>query len=254
MEKILFIDESGDHSLRKMDKNYPVFVLGGAIFEKTYALKTLKEMVNEFKLDLFNDNSIILRTSDISRNQNGFEILKDSAFRDKFYKKINSLMSNLDYKAVACVIDKPQHAKAYGNLAFDPYNFSLQILVERFCYDLKKSDQGLIIAESRDKHLDEMLLTEWEQIKLRGTSHIKGSEIRQKIKGLELRKKSLNIEGLQIADLIVSPVGRDYLKKTPREDIKIIKKKMRKNNKGDISGHGLIILPKDKGPATQSPI
>ncbi|KJV92878.1 DUF3800 domain-containing protein [Rickettsia bellii] len=31
---ILFIDESGDHNLTKIDPSYPIFVLGGVIIEK----------------------------------------------------------------------------------------------------------------------------------------------------------------------------------------------------------------------------
>jgi len=31
--KILFLDESGDHNMEKIDSKYPVFVLAGAIFE-----------------------------------------------------------------------------------------------------------------------------------------------------------------------------------------------------------------------------
>src|SRR5260370_1202780 len=33
MPKILFLDESGDHSLDKIDPQYPIFVLCGVIFE-----------------------------------------------------------------------------------------------------------------------------------------------------------------------------------------------------------------------------
>lgn len=32
--KVLYLDESGDHSLEVVDPQYPVFVLGGIIAEK----------------------------------------------------------------------------------------------------------------------------------------------------------------------------------------------------------------------------
>ena len=34
--KIMFLDESGDHSLDKIDKSYPMFVLAGCIFDQEY--------------------------------------------------------------------------------------------------------------------------------------------------------------------------------------------------------------------------
>ena len=34
--KIMFLDESGDHNLEKIDQQYPVFVLAGAIFDNSY--------------------------------------------------------------------------------------------------------------------------------------------------------------------------------------------------------------------------
>jgi hypothetical protein len=35
--KMLFLDESGDHNLAIIDPQYPVFVLGGVVLEKSYA-------------------------------------------------------------------------------------------------------------------------------------------------------------------------------------------------------------------------
>lgn len=32
--KILFLDESGDHNLLVVDKDYPIFVLGGCIMDE----------------------------------------------------------------------------------------------------------------------------------------------------------------------------------------------------------------------------
>jgi hypothetical protein len=37
VQKILFLDESGDHDLSNIDPLYPLFVLGGVILDKRYA-------------------------------------------------------------------------------------------------------------------------------------------------------------------------------------------------------------------------
>jgi len=34
---VMFLDESGDHSLTRIDPQYPMFVLGGIIVDREYA-------------------------------------------------------------------------------------------------------------------------------------------------------------------------------------------------------------------------
>ncbi len=68
-----------------------------------------------------NAPAFVLHTADISRNQNGFERLKDPDFRERFYAELNDLMSGLEYQVVACVIRKDAHLARYGLAALDPY-------------------------------------------------------------------------------------------------------------------------------------
>lgn len=66
---------------------------------------------------------------------------------------------------------------------------------------------------------------------------------------LKLVDKKDNVAGLQIADLVVTPIGRWAMwamGKRAHEDWEIIKTKFRKDSKtGRIEGYGLITLPKD---------
>ena len=50
--------------------------------------------------------------------------------------------------------------------------------------------------------------------------------------------------GLQLADLVVSPIGRHVLGKSDKEDWRIVKGKFRTNRFGKIDGFGLVILPR----------
>lgn len=52
MPLVLFLDESGDHSLGKIDPQYPVFVLCGVIMEEQYHHSNATDALSEFKLDL----------------------------------------------------------------------------------------------------------------------------------------------------------------------------------------------------------
>jgi len=44
--KSLFLDESGDHSLSVIDPQFPVFVLGGVIFDADYAANEMQTAVH----------------------------------------------------------------------------------------------------------------------------------------------------------------------------------------------------------------
>ena len=160
--KVLFLDESGDHNLSVIDPQYPIFVLGGVIMDQDYAEGDLTEALNEFKRDMFGTPDIILHTADITRNRNGFEKMQCPDFRNRFYRRLNELMRELAYSVVACVIRKGEHLGRYGVAALDPYMLSLDILVERFCFEVGNASKGgVIVAESRDPTLDRGLELGW---------------------------------------------------------------------------------------------
>jgi hypothetical protein len=67
--KIMFLDESGDHSLDKVDDTYPVFVLAGCIFDFEYYSKTVEPAVNALKQKYFAATGIIFRSYDIRKQK-----------------------------------------------------------------------------------------------------------------------------------------------------------------------------------------
>lgn len=243
--KVLFLDESGDHNLSVIDPQYPMFVLGGVIMEKAYAEGALAQALADFKQEMFGRTDIVLHTADITRNRNGFEGLKNASFRAKFYAGLNALLRQLHFSVVACAIHKDQHLSRYGVAALDPYLLSLDVLVERFCFDVGRvSGGGLIVAEKRDPTLDRQLDLAWLNLKIQGTRFVQAHEIENRILGLNLRAKKDNIAGLQLADLVVSPIGRHVLGKPDKEDWFIVQEKFRRNRRGVIEGYGLVTLPK----------
>lgn len=243
--KVLFLDESGDHNLSKIDPQYPMFVLGGIIVDKDYADGALTRGLNAFKQALFGRTDIVLHTADIVRNRNGFERLKEPAFRLRFLAGLNDLMRRLRYTVVACAIRKDDHLSRYGVAALDPYLLSLDVLVERFCFEIGKvTGGGIIVAEKRDPTLDRQLDLAWLNLKIQGTRYLQANHIDQRILGLNLRAKQDNIAGLQLADLVVSPIGRHVLGKPDREDWRIVEEKFRRSRSGRVEGFGLVVLPK----------
>jgi len=245
MSKILFIDESGDHNLTVIDSQHPIFVLGGVIADREYALGEMTDKLNAFKQDLFGTTDIMLHTADFTRQKNGFEQMKEKVFCETFYTKLNQLISELKITIIACAVKKQQHMDKYGLDAIDPYHLSLNILAERFCFDIGRNPQkGKIIAEARDPTLNNQLELAWLNVKISGTNYLQAVDINNRIEGLLLKTKQDKIAGLEIVDAIVTPIARRVLGRTSRVDLDIIKSKMRKNHLGEITGYGLVTLPK----------
>jgi hypothetical protein len=242
----MYIDESGHPDLTNIEPHYPIFVECGCIFSQASVTGSLQPKLEVFKTDLFGRSDINLHTADFTRSQNGFEALEDVVERERFYHCLNKMVAGLSFTTIACVIQKHRHVSRYGKHAFDPYEYSLEILVERFCYFLeKKHDAGKLIVESRGGRFDGQLLTAWRRIKRNGTSYVDTAQIARLLDPtMEIRRKTDNIAGLQIADVMASPIGRRQLQKPCLVDYEVVWSKLRRNWLGKIEGHGLVVLPK----------
>lgn len=104
--KVMYLDESGDHNLQVIDRDYPIFVLGGVILESPQAEHEMQQKLDALKRELFGNSQIILHTSDITRNRSGFERLQESEFRNEFYARINQFMAESQFMITACAIRK----------------------------------------------------------------------------------------------------------------------------------------------------
>ena len=155
-------------------------------------------------------------------------------------------MNQLEFQVVACVIKKKVHVLRYGEAASDPYLYSMNIVVERFCMDIGSfSQKGIIIAESRGLELDKQLQMAWDHLKVVGTTYMKAKEIQKRLEPhLVIKSKKENIAGLQLADLVATPIGRKILNKPIKDDYRIIETKFRRSWQGQIDGYGLVVLPK----------
>jgi len=252
-QRYIFIDESGDHNLdpKKVDETYPIFVLAGCIFEKGYYENTVVPSFKKLKEDFFGSPDIIFHTAEMIRpiksKEKGFLKLIKEDFRIKLYSALNKLLDETQFALAACVIKKHDHLEKYGVSALDPYLLSFDNLLNRFIFQINKSEQGIIVAEKRGSILDNQLDIAWLNAKISGTKFVRGAEIREKIESLKMIPKSKNEIGLQISDFVASPIGRRILKikrKPGHEiDFDILKKKFINKN-GKIMGCGLTIFPK----------
>lgn len=76
--------ESGHHGLKKINQEYPIFLLSCCIFEKDYFENKLTGSVEELKLKHFENKEIILHSRDIRKWQKDFKILGDLNKRKEF--------------------------------------------------------------------------------------------------------------------------------------------------------------------------
>lgn len=74
-------------------------------------------------------------------------------------------------------------------------------------------------------------------------AYLRATVVSKRITGLTHRAKHGHIAGLQLADLVVSPIGRFVLGKAVKEDFRIIEEKFRRRG-GRYEGAGLVVLPK----------
>lgn len=130
---VMFLDESGDHNLKAIDENSPLFCLCGCIFEKGYYHEVARPLVDEFKMRFWNSTDVILHSRDIRRHREAFYFLKDGAKPREFYDALNQLIVQLDFSIIAAVILKREHIARYGDRAEHPYHLSLEFIWSGLC-------------------------------------------------------------------------------------------------------------------------
>jgi hypothetical protein len=250
--KVLYIDETGDHSLSKIDRSYPIFLLSGIIVDQDYHDGELTEALNAFKMRHFATKEIVLHAKEMTHPQSAKsrEYMKfmDAEFRKSFYKGFEQFLKNSNVSIVACVIMKNKHFANYGLEAKDPYLLSFDNLINRLVFDLSDNQKGRIIAESRNSVLDNQLEIAYLATRVEGTNKIQPAELKLKLESsITFQQKSDNSAGLQIADMVASPIARHFLGKPERKGHQLsydsVFSKVRSIN-GRWKNIGITVIPK----------
>ena len=242
---IAFLDESGDHNLEKVDKTYPVFCLTACIVEYDYYYKTLEKKIDELKIKHFGTREIILRSYDIRKQKKEFSSLVDMGKRTAFYENLDEVMSKLDYKIIAAVINKDK-LKSHYSKPSDPYDLCFIFILERLCmYIGRESNTAILRMESREGHNDKILAEDYEEFRNKGNTMIPAEEVRAKLVDLSFNQKSQNIVGHQVADLAAYPIGiKIFNPMKENKAFEIIETKLhRKPGTNDYLNYGLKVFP-----------
>jgi len=208
---IVYVDESGDHSLTAIDPNYPVFVLAFCIFHKRYYSDTVVSALQKFKFKHFGHDIVVLHERDIRKEKGDFNIFHGVAERHAFMDELTTLIDESNFVLIACVIDKPAF-KTRGEVAVDnPYHYALRYGLEQlagFIDEKGQSDRDThVVVECRGKKEDRDLELEFRRI-CDGANGLN----RELPFVVKFASKQVNSSGLQLSDLVARPIGLRVLR------------------------------------------
>ena len=236
-EYIVYVDESGDHSLASIDQDYPIFVLAFCVFRKDRYLEKVVPKLQSFKFKYYGHDMVVLHELDIRKSRGPFNILLDKKMRDPFMDDLNCLIDSAPFTLITSVIDKQKHLDRYGHNAHSPYDLSLLFCMERlehfFIVEGESEKKVHIVLEKRGKKEDNELELVFRRYC--DTNNFPFEPV--------FAHKQNNSVGLQLADLVARPIGRHVI--NPKQDNRaydILKKKFYRGPNG-MNGWGLKIFP-----------
>lgn len=237
---IVYVDESGDHSLESINENHPVFVLAFCIFKKSDYTQIVSPALSSVKFDFWGHDSVILHSHKIRKQVDEFSILANLPTLERFMGRISDYMTIAPFTIISTVIDKRCLKDRYTN-PHNPYNLGLLFCLERTSRFLEENGQRSklthLVMEARGRKEDLELEMEFRRIMGDGKS-----------KGLAnfdilFADKRVNSVGLQTADLVAHPVGRYVINPNQgNRSFEILEKKFYRYP--SYVGKGLKIFPK----------
>lgn len=245
---IVFVDESGDHSLESIDPEYPLFVLSFCIFHKQIYSNIITPALRNLKFATFGHDMTVLHENDIRKKMGDFRLLSKES-RELFMNALADLIANVEFTLVAVVIDKLILKESY----LDPrnhYHLAMGFGLEQLYSYMQKHQQDNhlthIVFEARGKKEDAELELEFQR-----TCERKNNQFKKDLPfEMIIADKKTNSEGLQFADMTARPIGLSVLRPHQlNRAFEILEKKFYRDGSGFIMGYGLKHFPqKAKNP------
>lgn len=205
-DHVVYVDESGDHSLTSIDPAFPVFVLAFCVFRISDYVNVVVPSVEQLKFDFFGHDMVVLHERDIRRSLGPFRILQNSDVRARFLARLNSVVTEAPFAVVANVIDKSRLRGDGSAQSANPYHLALEQCLDHVAAHIL-ADGGAgevsIVFEARGRREDAELAGEFDRI----------MSLPRWVGSISLRlrfvcaQKSANSSGLQLADLVARPIG-----------------------------------------------
>lgn len=244
---IVYVDESGDHSLTSIDQNYPIFVLAFCVFHKRHYSDAIVPALEKFKFNYFGHDQVVLHENEIRKEKGAFNIFRSREEKYKFLHELTAIIDFSNFILISCTIDK----RLIGNVSdsdSNPYHIALRYCMESLFDFLREKNQDTskthVVVECRGEKEDRALELEFRRI-CDGNNRM-GSALPFEI--LFADKKAMS-SGLQLADLVARPIGLKTLR--PEQEnraFEVLKRKFycdggRANAGQGFEGVGMKIFP-----------
>lgn len=257
----MFIDEMGNHHYPKdeQDELNKFLCLTGIIFKlgEDYNVSARAKLSLEDKFwPLRNpDYPVILHRDEIIRKKGYFSILQDPEKERAFNEELLKIFGSMNSIIITVVLDKFSHRKSYKSIAYEPYSWCLNILMQRFIKFLKRiNSTGDVMIETRGKKEDQTTKNAFTNIYLNGCHYHSSTTYQQYLtsKEIKIQLKKDNVFGLQVADIVGSAIQRKILFNknfkqiytgTYNEQLYETVQKQIFQNKGDVLNWGETFLP-----------
>lgn len=205
---IVYVDESGDHNLSVVDKDYPVFVLAFCIFYKQHYINHVVPKLQALKFEYFGHDLVILHEHDIRKEKGDFNIFKGKHEKEIFIDALTRIIEQSNFILASCVIEKDKITTP--DAIQNPYHIALKYCIESlYEFVSEKDQQGLethVVVEKRGRKEDADLELEFRRICDGENKFRKDLPFR-----IRMADKACNSAGLQLADLVARPIGRHVL-------------------------------------------
>ena len=229
---VVFVDESGDHSLTSIDPEFPVFALSFCVVSKADYISTVVPAMQRLKFKYWGHDAVVLHEHEIRKSKGDFTfLLTDRALREGFYADLHQIMVDAPITLIGSVIDKVKLTGKYADPR-NPYELALHFCLERLQMFLRAKDQVgkrvHILFECRGKDEDNQLELTFRRI-VAGELHWGYRKHDFGIMEFEPKfvKKAVNSTGLQLADLTARPMALHTLRPgQPNRTYDVIKTKL----------------------------
>ncbi len=240
---VVYVDESGDHSLESVDQQYPVFVLAFCVFHKGHYTSHIVPAVERFKFRHFGHDVVVLHETDIRKERGCFRF-SSRPHKEAFLGELTSIIEVNNFILIACVVDKLRLRERSEN----PYHLALGFCVETLYEFMQEKQQDdlptHVVVECRGKKEDAALELEFRRV-CSGENRF-GKSLPFEI---VFADKKTNSSGLQLADLVARPIGLSLVRpEQPNRAFEVLKHKFfcsggRRNTGVGFEGWGLKIHP-----------
>lgn len=242
---LVYLDETGDHNLQHIDRQYPIFALGAMICTKQDYITKINPSFDGLKYEFFGKRHIALHSTCIRNSRNEFSILRNPQIRTAFFEQLNKRMIQAPYQLVISAVNKYDHNLTYSDPK-NPYSLTLGFILERLFFLIGRPNGGRkgcqLIAESRDDADNIRLERVFDHYLRNGTGFVSSTEL-QFIKGISFVKKEENETGHQIVDLCLYPTARTLLSASVHPSMPYFYNKLYKRSDGLLYGYGLKYFP-----------